>query len=129
VFFAVTVLFSAAITVVFVRGSIFSPLRSHGPDIWKEFAACALCVGVWVGAGATALSTLYSPGTLVLFRELGLPLLFAALGVGSLTGATALLYVRAIDWLEVSALEKEASTALQESALKPAKQQKESIDG
>lgn len=115
-FLAVVALFSAAITVVFVRGSIFSPLRSHGPDLWKEFASCALCVGVWVGAGATALSTSYSPDLLAVFRALGLPLLFAALGMGSMTGCAALLYVRAIDWLEAATVRHEAVTKAIETA-------------
>lgn len=45
------VLESAAVTVVFVKGSIFKRLRENGPELWREFAACPLCAGVWIGAG------------------------------------------------------------------------------
>lgn len=46
-----TVALGAAITVVFVLGSIFRKIRSAGPTLWQEFASCGLCVGVWVGIG------------------------------------------------------------------------------
>lgn len=42
---------SAAITVVFAKGSIFKWLRSSGPEFWQELAGCPLCAGVWIGAG------------------------------------------------------------------------------
>lgn len=45
------VLEAAAITLVFTRGTIFKRLRESGPDLWRAFAGCPLCVGVWVGAG------------------------------------------------------------------------------
>ncbi len=100
------VLFSAAITVVFVRGSIFHLIRTHGPELWKEFATCALCVGVWVGAGVAWL--VERRGGL----STGFPVLFTALALGSLTGVLALLYVRVVDWLESSAVEKDTAEAV-----------------
>lgn len=100
------VLFSAAITVVFVRGSIFNALRTRGPDLWKEFATCALCVGVWVGAGVAALAH-WRAG----FQP-GFPLLFTCLALGATTGAAALLYVRVVDWLESATVERETAEAV-----------------
>lgn len=76
------VLQAAALTVVFVRGSIFASLRSHGPAIWREFAACPLCVGVWVGAGWRLL---HGAGTVS--AEDGVE----ALACGALTGVLALI--------------------------------------
>jgi hypothetical protein len=83
---------AAAITLVFVRGSIFEPLRSRGPKIWRDLASCALCAGFWVGA--------------ILYFLHGEPAYFAfsywlnVLGVGALTAAASLLLVRVLDALE-----------------------------
>lgn len=41
---------AAAITLLFVQGSIFKPLRERGPAIWQELAGCPLCFGFWAGA-------------------------------------------------------------------------------
>lgn len=106
---------SAAISLVFVRGSIFSRIRTAGPDLWKEFATCPLCVGVWVGAGATVLARFR--GILLL----DIPLIFLSLGVGCTAGALALLYVRLIDALESAAIACDATAATLEKALKQAK--------
>lgn len=40
---------AAAITLLFVQGSIFRPLRERGPALWRELAGCPLCLGFWVG--------------------------------------------------------------------------------
>jgi hypothetical protein len=86
------VLAAAAITLVFVRGSIFAPLRSIGPHLWQELASCALCAGFWIGA--------------ILYFLHGEPAYFAfsswlnVLGFGALTAAAALLLVRVLDALE-----------------------------
>ena len=40
---------AAAITLLWVRGSVFKPLRERGPKLWQELASCSLCFGVWVG--------------------------------------------------------------------------------
>jgi hypothetical protein len=93
---------AAAITLVFVRGSIFAPLRSRGPAIWRELASCALCAGFWVGA--------------ILYFLRGEPAYFAslywldALSHGALSAAAALFVVRALEALEAlaDALEKYA---------------------
>jgi hypothetical protein len=83
---------AAAITLVFVRGSIFEPLRSRGPALWRELASCALCSGFWVGA--------------ILYFLRGEPAYFAfsywlnVLGVGALAAAAALLLVRVLEALE-----------------------------
>lgn len=102
--YAAIVLFSAAITVVFVRGEIFHALRTHGPELWKQLATCALCSGVWVGAGVTWLAARY------LGLRTDFPLLFTALALGSSTGCAALLYVRVIDRLEAAAVKDEVLT-------------------
>jgi hypothetical protein len=100
------VLFSAAITVVFVKGSIFNALRIHGPDLWSEFARCPLCVGVWVGGGVTWLAS--SRG---LFSA-SFPLLFTVLALGALTGCAALLFVRVLDWFEAATVAHETAEAV-----------------
>lgn len=94
---------AAAITLVFVRGSIFAPLRSRGPGIWRELASCALCAGFWVGAGVYTLDTAYFWS----WHSWHSWLWFEALKHGALAAAAALFMVRAlevlealVDWLE-----------------------------
>lgn len=41
---------AVALTLLFVMGSIFKPLRSRGPRLWQELAGCPLCLGWWIGA-------------------------------------------------------------------------------
>lgn len=89
-----TVLFSAAITAVFVKGSLFSGLRARGPALWREWASCALCVGVWVGTAAAVMSCYYSRVSVDLLS------VFAALGQGCVAGAAALLFERVVGLLE-----------------------------
>lgn len=84
-----TVLFSAAITVVCTRGSIFEPLRSRGPEIWRDFSGCPLCVGVWIGGAAWAVEHLGWT-----FRQV-----FAVLGTGCVTGVLALSVALLHDFL------------------------------
>lgn len=100
---AAVVLVSAAITVVFTRGSIFDPLRARGPELWRDLAKCPLCVGVWVGGGAAA------AGSRLAGVESAFLLLFLAVALGSLTGCLALLFVRVSDWLESSAVAADAA--------------------
>ena len=81
------VLAAAAITIVFVRSSIFKRVREGGPALWQELAACPLCAGVWIGAGwrvtlAFALERATRPEP----PELALQ----ALAVGAMTGVLAL---------------------------------------
>lgn len=90
----VIVLFSAAITVVFTRGSIFAPVRERGPKLWRELSSCALCSGVWVGGGIAAASV-RSAGIVSVFH-----VLFLAVALGSLAGCLSLLFVRVLDALE-----------------------------
>jgi hypothetical protein len=104
--YATIVLFSAAITVVFTRGTIFNALRTHGPDLWRELVTCSLCSGVWVGAGVTWLAARYLG-----FRT-DFPLLFTMLGLGSLVGCVAMLFVRVVDWLEARAYHEEKQLTL-----------------
>lgn len=100
------VLFSAAITVVFVKGSLFDPLRARGPKLWRKLAACALCSGVWVGAAATAAAVRWEG-----FHG-ALPPPLEILGVGALTGVSALLYVRVTDWLDSAAAAADSQSEL-----------------
>jgi hypothetical protein len=94
------VLFSAAISVVFTQGEIFKFLR-RGPWLWRELASCALCSGVWIGA---AMWCLFSG-----FPHVGDDLLISAravayvLGVGSLSGCVALLFVMVWEKLDEKA--------------------------
>jgi hypothetical protein len=98
-----TLLFSAAITVVFVKGSLFDGLRKRGPRLWRVFSTCALCVGVWVGAGGDAAAR-WLPAVFIT--------VFHVIGVGALTGVAALLFVRVSDWLESSAVALDTSSEL-----------------
>ena len=84
---AATVLESAAITVVFVRGSIFKRFREIGPSIWRELASCPLCAGVWIGAGWSLVrSALAGPIARV-------DVAADALAAGAMTGALAMAFV------------------------------------
>ena len=81
------------ISGLIAQGSIFDPLRQHGPELWRDLVKCPLCSGVWVGGLAAVLCLdLYA-----------LPLRYApflVLGLGSLSGCAALLFVRVWDALE-----------------------------
>lgn len=92
-------LHAVGITVVITRSSLFSPLRDHGPDIWRKFWVCPLCVGVWVGlflsaANAWALSQV--PAALEDWTRAVL----GGLGTGALAGAIALVLAAAIDFFD-----------------------------
>ena len=73
---------AAAITIVFVRGTIFKRVRESGPALWRELASCPLCAGVWIGAGWYALRGAV-PGP---FESA-----LTALATGAATGVLALL--------------------------------------
>lgn len=83
------VAYAVAITIVFIRGTLFDPLRERGPEFWRDLVKCPLCSGVWIGAGyllaTLGVEHLASP---TLRDVLGLAL--EALGVGALTGTVAL---------------------------------------
>lgn len=83
------VLFSAAITVVFTRGSVFDAVRSRGPELWRDLAGCPLCTGVWVGGALEALQV----------QGLDFRAALTVLGVGCVTGCAALLYALLTDFL------------------------------
>lgn len=100
--YATIVLFSAAITLVFTLGSVFEGVRSRGPDLWKEFAHCPLCVGVWVGSGVSGLAHRWSG------LEPSFPMVFTCLALGALTGCAALLFSRVVVWLDLAAFAEEA---------------------
>lgn len=85
------VLFSTAITVVFVQGSIFAPLRAHGPKLWRELVSCGLCSGTWVGGVAAAL---------LLPVDLTAQSAFLVLGAGCSSGALAWLFGMIIEVLD-----------------------------
>jgi hypothetical protein len=85
---------AAAIALVFVQGSLFDPLRERGPELWRQFAKCALCVGFWVGMLWTAVAR----------RDFSLePLLFSVFANGALTAAVALSVFRLWEKLESQA--------------------------
>lgn len=81
---------AAAITVVFVRGAIFTRVRTHGPALWRELVTCALCAGWWIGATIGVLAPLSH-----LFRAV-----LDVVGAGAITGCGALLFVRLLELLE-----------------------------
>jgi len=85
-----TVLFAAAIAVVFTQGEIFNFLR-RGPWIWRELASCPLCSGVWLGAGMYLLfyGFPHAGGDLLTI----LSSISKVLGIGSLSGCVATLFV------------------------------------
>lgn len=82
---------AAAITLIFVRGSIFERVRSRGPALWRELASCALCAGFWVGLGWFALASWPLQGRAAYLW---------CFGGAALSAAAALLLVRAIEALE-----------------------------
>jgi hypothetical protein len=97
-----SVIAAAAITFVFVRGSIFDWTRDVGPRAWRDFASCPLCVGFWVGF---ALDLARSGA----WRSFGRPPLswdHAALGAavvaGALAAIAALSIARVLDALETA---------------------------
>ena len=88
---------AAAITIVFVRGSIFERVRDNGPRLWQELTSCPLCAGVWIGFGWSLLSWFRSLGTPASLETLWeklrsewLSVALDTLAVGALTGTLAL---------------------------------------
>ena len=74
---------AAAITIVFVQGTIFKRLRASGPKLWQDLAGCALCAGVWIGfAWALLHARLRAPN---------LELALDVLATGAVTGVVALV--------------------------------------
>ena len=49
---------AAAITLVVTEGSIFTRLRTFGPQLWRQLVSCSLCLGVWVGMALYVLHAL-----------------------------------------------------------------------
>lgn len=88
--YALLVLFSAAITVVFTQGKIFRFAREHGPALWRELVSCPLCSGVWIGAGSSFL---------VGGHFVGLLRVYEALAVGALAGCAAWAFVALLNAL------------------------------
>ena len=43
------IIYLVAIAHVFSRGTIFRPIRDHGPTLWRDLAGCPLCAGTWIG--------------------------------------------------------------------------------
>lgn len=82
---------AAAITLIFVRGSIFERVRTRGPALWRELASCALCSGFWIGLAWFALAS---------WPPRGFAALLWCFGGAALSAAAALLLVRVLDALE-----------------------------
>lgn len=87
---------SAAITLIFVRGSIFQRLRSAGPALWRELASCTMCSGFWIGLAWYAISAVSVHG----YADFDARSCF---GAGALSSGAALLLVRVLDALEKAA--------------------------
>jgi hypothetical protein len=88
---ALVALQAAAITLILTRGSIFEPLRSRGPALWRELSSCALCAGFWIGLAWFLLASWP-------VRERAT--LMWCFGGAALSAAAALLLVRVLDALE-----------------------------
>ena len=95
---------AAAITIVFVRGSIFERVRDNGPKLWQELAGCPLCAGVWIGFGWHALRYCSPSGSLeATFEKLRGEWLSVALdgmATGALTGTLAFSVAVVLNFLE-----------------------------
>lgn len=93
------VLFSAAITLVFTRGSLFDVFRLRGPGWSRELAQCPLCSGVWIGCGLGLWASYVG------HLSLPAPLIGSApylLGIGCSAGVVALTVNRV--WMALEAL-------------------------
>jgi hypothetical protein len=86
------VLEAAAITVIITDGTIFLPLRSRGPALWRELVSCPLCLGWWIGA----ISALWRHPTGLEPVELA----WHVAAAGALSGCAALLFHCLIGWLD-----------------------------
>jgi hypothetical protein len=95
-------LFSAAITVVFTRGTLFEALRG-GPHrareaearivrFFRDLVSCPLCCGVWIGA---AVSLVHDSG-----GAWGAARAADLLGFSCVCAVLALIAYSAIDWLQ-----------------------------
>lgn len=120
------VLVSAALTVVFVRGTLFDAFRRRGPDVWRELCSCALCMGVWVGGGVGALELWHAKAPVDLWFA------FAVLTTGATTGVVAWLVVSAENYLDSTAAQRDAVAKtllhlprLTEKAMEIAQEQRE----
>lgn len=89
---AETVVLAASITIVFVRGSLFQPIREHGPKWWRSLAGCTLCSGQWIGMACAAWFGVRDPVTI--------------LGAGSATAVLAHVIYQVIDTLVAVELRK-----------------------
>lgn len=85
-----SVLEAVAITIVFVRGSIFKSFRESGPALWRELASCPLCAGVWIGAGWMMAREAVA-GRIRSYPPVDF--MMTALGTGAVVGSLALLFV------------------------------------
>lgn len=82
---------SAGLTLVFVLGSIFEPLRKRGWAIWRSFSVCPLCVGVWVGMAVVLLRH---------SSQLEAPVWLTVLSHGALSGVLAYGTKLVLMWLD-----------------------------
>ena len=97
---------AAAITIVFVRGSIFERVRDHGPQFWQTLAGCPLCAGVWIGFIWSLLNRFRSPsGSLENLRLEWVSVALDTLAVGALTGTIAFFAAVVLNLLEDPGLE------------------------
>lgn len=94
-----TALEAAAITVVFVQGTIFGSLRRHGPTWWRELVSCALCSGFWIGVAWYIVRT-WSLEMTELFRAAGPVFWLSAFVSGVMTAVIALFLVRLLELLD-----------------------------
>ena len=79
---------AAAVAVVFTRGDIFKPFRTHPrlPKLLRDLASCPLCSGTWAGLAFALAAGARAP--------------LVVLGAGCAAGCLALLFVHVICALE-----------------------------
>lgn len=86
---------AAAITVVFVRGSIFDRVRESGPELWQRFARCPLCTGFWIGLSWRLFDAWQLHGWAFHVQTVAV----SSFACGAVTAVLAYLLVAATDWM------------------------------
>lgn len=108
---AFLVLQATAITLVLTTGSIFDPLRRHGPKLLRELAGCPMCSGVWIGMICAGFAVDQGHLTLVEGAQTIWSVGPYVLGIGCITAICALTLKRVWDLLESAAFWLDTATA------------------
>lgn len=107
------VIISVSITLVFTEGSLFNVFRRRGPKLLRDLASCPLCSGVWIGMICAGFAI--DQGHLVLIegaQTIGRVAPYV-LGIGAITGISALTVKRVWDLLDAVSFALDAMTGSQ----------------